>query len=168
MPAGSFERTGSPPPPVGEQGKDFTLDNGSVVHTDENGIPDYIEVPPEGDETTPESGQESGAEYGDVEPGQESAEDAAEVQANETLRTDAEVLGNRYLVSRTIKGAGNTLQWGKERIAAGWNNAKEQPGLLKDKFMHGLAKSSYDRRKAKLDEVAHLSDNHPLKNRRMR
>lgn len=173
MPAGSFERTGSPPPPVGEQSKDFTLDNGSVVHTDENGIPDYIEVPPEGDETTPESDQESGAEYDsteyeDVKPGRESAENAAEVQANETLRTDAEVLGNRYLVSRTIKGAGNTLQWGKERIAAGWNNAKEQPGLLKDKFMYGLAKSSYDRRKAKLDEVAHLSDNHPLKKFRMR
>ena len=58
----AFERTGSPPPPAGEQSKDFTLDNGSVVHTDENGIQDYIEVPPEGDETTPESGQESGAE----------------------------------------------------------------------------------------------------------
>ena len=121
-----------------------------------------------GDSTNPESGQESGTEYEGVEPGQESAEDAAEVQANETLRTDAEILGNRYLVSRTIQGAGNTLQWGKERIAAGWNNAKEQPGLLKDKFMYGLAKSSYDRRKAKLDEVAHLSDNHPLKKFRMR
>ena len=121
-----------------------------------------------GDSTNPESGQESGTEYEGVEPGQESAEDAAEVQANETLRTDAEILGNRYLVSRTIQGAGNTLQWGKERIAAGWNNAKEQPGLLKDKFMYGLAKSSYDRRKAKFDEVAHLSDNHPLKKRRMR
>ena len=121
-----------------------------------------------GDSTNPESGQESGAEYEGVEPGQESAEDAAEVQANETLRTDAEILGNRYLVSRTIQGAGNTLQWGKERIAAGWNNAKEQPGLLKDKFMYGLAKSSYDRRKAKFDEVTHLSDNHPLKKRRMR
>lgn len=168
MPARSLERTGSPPPPVGEQGKDFTLDNGSVVHTDENGITDYIEVPPEGDETTPESGQESGAEYGDVEPGQESAEDAAEVQANETLRTDAEILGNRYPVSQMIKGAGNTLQWGKERAAAAWNNAMEQPGLLMDKFMHGLAQSSYDRRKAKLDEVAHLSDNHPLKKFRMR
>ena len=168
MPARSLERTGSPPPPVGEQGKDFTLDNGSVVHTDENGIPDYIEVPPEGDETTPESGQESGTEYEGVEPGQESAEDAAEVQANETLRTDAEILGNRYPVSQMIKGAGNTLQWGKERAAAAWNNAMEQPGLLMDKFMHGLAQSSYDRRKAKLDEVAHLSDNHPLKKRRMR
>ena len=168
MPVGSFERTGSPPPPVGEQSKDFTLDNGSVVHTDENGIPDYIEVPPEGDETTPESGQESGAEYGDVEPGQESAEDAAEVQANETLRTDAEILGRRYPVSRMIRDAGNTLQWGKERAAAAWNNAMEQPGLLMDKFMHGLAQSSYDRRKAKLDEVAHLSDNHPLKKFRMR
>ncbi|MBB1566286.1 hypothetical protein HG431_000660 [Candidatus Saccharibacteria bacterium] len=164
----AFERTGSPPPPAGEQSKDFTLDNGSVVHTDENGIPDYIEVPPEGDETTPESGQESGAEYGDVEPGQESAEAAAEVQANETLRTDAEILGNRYPVSQMIKGAGNTLQWGKERAAAAWNNAMEQPGLLMDKFMHGLAQSSYDRRKAKLDEVAHLSDNHPLKKFRMR
>jgi len=121
-----------------------------------------------GDSTDPESGQESGAEYGDVEPGQESAENAAEVQANETLRTDAEILGRRYPVSRMIRDAGNTLQWGKERIAAGWNNAKEQPGLLKDKFMRGLAQSSYDRRKAKLDEVAHLSDNHPLKRRRMR
>lgn len=111
---------------------------------------------------------EAAAEYEGVEPGQESAEDAAEVQANETLRTDAEILGNRYLVSRTIAGAGNTLQWSKERAAAAWNNAKEQPGLLKDKFMYGLAKSSYDRRKAKFDEVAHLSDNHPLKKRRMR
>ena len=111
---------------------------------------------------------EAAAEYEGVKPGQESAEDAAEVQANETLRTDAEILGRRYPVSRMIRDAGNTLQWGKERIAAGWNNAKEQPGLLKDKFMHGLAQSSYDRRKAKLDEVAHLSDNHPLKRRRMR
>jgi hypothetical protein len=111
---------------------------------------------------------EAAAEYGDVEPGQESAEDAAEVQANETLRTDAEILGNRYPVSQMIKGAGNTLQWGKERAAAAWNNAMEQPGLLMDKFMHGLAQSSYDRRKAKLDEVAHLSDNHPLKKFRMR
>ena len=111
---------------------------------------------------------EAAAEYEGVEPGQESAEDAAEVQANETLRTDAEILGRRYPVSRMIRDAGNTLQWGKERIAAGWNNAKEQPGLLKDKFMYGLAKSSYDRRKAKFDEVAHLSDNHPLKKRRMR
>lgn len=111
---------------------------------------------------------EAAAEYEGVEPGQESAEDAAEVQANETLRTDAEILGKRYPVQQMIKGAGNTLQWGKERIAAGWNNAKERPGLLKDKFMHGLAQSSYDRRKAKLDEVAHLSDNHPLKKFRMR
>ena len=111
---------------------------------------------------------EAAAEYEGVEPGQESAENAAEVRANETLRTDAEILGRRYPVSRMIRDAGNTLQWGKERIAAGWNNAKEQPGLLKDKFMHSLAQSSYDRRKAKLDEVAHLSDNHPLKKRRMR
>ncbi len=111
---------------------------------------------------------EAAAEYEGVEPGRESAENAAEVQANEMLRTDAEILGRRYPVSRMIRDAGNTLQWGKERIAAGWNNAKEQPGLLMDKFMHGLAQSSYDRRKAKLDEVAHLSDNHPLKKRRMR
>lgn len=111
---------------------------------------------------------EAAAEYEGVEPGRESAEDAAEVQANETLRTDAEILGNRYPVSQMIKGAGNTLQWGKERAAAAWNNAMEQPGLLMDKFMHGLAQSSYDRRKAKLDEVAHLSDNHPLKKFRMR
>lgn len=41
---------------------------------------------------------EAAAEYEGVEPGQESAEDAAEVQANETLRTDAEILGNRYLL----------------------------------------------------------------------
>ncbi len=121
-----------------------------------------------GDSTNPESGQESGTEYEGVEPGQESAEDAAEVQANETLRTDAEILGRRYPVSRMIRDAGNTLQWGKERAAAAWNNAMEQPGLLMDKFMHGLAQSSYDRRKAKLDEVAHLSDNHPLKKFRMR
>ena len=108
------------------------------------------------------------AEYSGVEPGRESAEDAAEVQANKTLRTNAEILGKRYPVRRLVGETANTLQWGKERAVAAWNNTKEQPGLLKDKFMHGLAKSSYDRRKAKLDEVAHLSDNHPLKKRRMR
>lgn len=111
---------------------------------------------------------EAAAEYSGVEPGRESAEDAAEVQANKTLRTNAEILGKRYPVRRLVGETANTLQWGKERAVAAWNNTKEQPGLLKDKFMHGLAKSSYDRRKAKLDEVAHLSDNHPLKKRRMR
>ena len=172
MRAKSFERTasGNPeelPPIPEDQAKQLEKDIEEFTggtEFDESLRPNRES----GDSTNPESGQESGAEYEGVEPGQESAEDAAEVQANETLRTDAEVLGNRYLVSRTMRGAGNTLQWGKERIAAGWNNAKEQPGLLKDKFMHGLAKSSYDRRKAKLDEVAHLSDNHPLKKRRMR
>lgn len=111
---------------------------------------------------------EAAAEYSGVEPGRESAEDAAEVQANKTLRTNAEILGKRYPVRRLVGETANTLQWGKERAVAAWNNTKEQPGLLKDKFMHGLAKSSYDRRKAKLDEVAHLSDNHPLKKFRMR
>lgn len=111
---------------------------------------------------------EAAAEYSGVEPGRESAEDAVEVQANKTLRTNAEILGKRYPVRRLVGETANTLQWGKERAVAAWNNTKEQPGLLKDKFMHGLAKSSYDRRKAKLDEVAHLSDNHPLKKRRMR
>ena len=107
---------------------------------------------------------EAAAEYEGVKPGQESAGDAAEVQANETLRTDAEILGRRYPVSRMIRDAGNTLQWGKERIAAGWNNAKEQPGLLKDKFMYGLAKSSYDRRKAKFDELLISATTTRLKN----
>ncbi len=130
--------------------------------------PERTPLPENQAEQSGEDSEFTGNGYEEVEPGQESAEDAAEVQANETLRTDAEILGNRYPVSQMIKGAGNTLQWGKERIAAGWNNAKEQPGLLKDKFMHSLAQSSYDRRKAKLDEVAHLSDNHPLKKRRMR
>lgn len=111
---------------------------------------------------------EAAAEYSGVEPGRESAEDAAEVQANKTLRTNAEILGKRYPVRRLVGETANTLQWGKERAVAAWNNTKEQPGLLKDKFMYGLAKSSYDRRKAKFDEVAHLSDNHPLKKRRMR
>ncbi len=172
MRAKSFERTasGNPeelPPIPEDQAKQLEKDIEEFTggtEFDESLRPNRES----GDSTNPESGQESGAEYEDVEPGRESAENAAEVQANETLRTDAEILGRRYPVSRMIRDAGNTLQWGKERIAAGWNNAKEQPGLLKDKFMHGLAKSSYDRRKAKLDEVAHLSDNHPLKKRRMR
>lgn len=165
--AGGHEGTGWPPTQeeidkVIAQAEGFTREAAESEQSPTQGELDGVVA--EAEQIT----AEAAAEYEGVEPGQESAEDAAEVQANETLRTDAEILGNRYLVSRTIQGAGNTLQWGKERIAAGWNNAKEQPGLLKDKFMHGLAKSSYDRRKAKLDEVAHLSDNHPLKKRRMR
>ena len=60
-----------------------------------------------GDSTDPESGQESGAEYGDVKPGRESAENAAEVQANETLRTDQELLGRHYPVRQLVEKASN-------------------------------------------------------------
>ena len=163
MPARSLERTGSPPPPVGEQSKDFTLDNGSVVHTDENGIPDYIEVPPEGDETTPESGQESGAEYGDVEPGQESAEDAAEVQANETLRTDQELLGRHYPVRQLVEKASNARKGVIEYAQASVANMKDTPKLLARHLACRFAESSYNRRKKKAEAVAHLSPKNPLR-----
>ena len=114
MRAKSFERTasGNPeelPPIPEDQAKQLEKDIEEFTggtEFDESLRPNRES----GDSTNPESGQESGAEYEGVEPGQESAEDAAEVQANETLRTDAEVLGNRYLVSRTMRGAGNTLQ----------------------------------------------------------
>ena len=163
MPARSLERTGSPPPPVGEQSKDFTLDNGSVVHTDENGIPDYIEVPPEGDETTPESGQESGAEYGDVEPGQESAENAAEVQANETLRTDQELLGRHYPVRQLVEKASNARKGVIEYAQASVANMKDTPKLLARHLACRFAESSYNRRKKKAEAVAHLSPKNPLR-----
>ena len=163
MPARSLERTGSPPPPVGEQSKDFTLDNGSVVHTDENGIPDYIEVPPEGDETTPESGQESGAEYRDVEPGQESAENAAEVQANETLRTDQELLGRHYPVRQLVEKASNARKGVIEYAQASVANMKDTPKLLARHLACRFAESSYNRRKKKAEAVAHLSPKNPLR-----
>ena len=163
MPARSLERTGSPPPPVGEQSKDFTLDNGSVVHTDENGIPDYIEVPPEGDETTPESGQESGTEYEGVEPGQESAEDAAEVQANETLRTDQELLGRHYPVRQLVEKASNARKGVIEYAQASVANMKDTPKLLARHLACRFAESSYNRRKKKAEAVAHLSPKNPLR-----
>ena len=53
---------------------------------------------------------EAAAEYSGVEPGRESAEDAAEVQANKTLRTNAEILGKRYPVRRLV---GETARQGK-------------------------------------------------------
>lgn len=163
MPAGSFERTGSPPPPVGEQSKDFTLDNGSVVHTDENGIPDYIEVPPEGDETTTESGQESDTEYEDVKPGRESAENAAEVQANETLRTDQELLGRHYPVRQLVEKASNARKGVIEYAQASVANMKDTPKLLARHLACRFAESSYNRRKKKAEAVAHLSPKNPLR-----
>ena len=163
MPAGSFERTGSPPPPVGEQSKDFTLDNGSVVHTDENGIPDYIEVPPEGDETTTESGQESDTEYEDVKPGRESAENAAEVQANETLRTDQELLGRHYPVRQLVEKASNARKGIVEYAQASVANMKDTPRLLARHLACRFAESSYNRRKKKAEAVAHLSPKNPLR-----
>lgn len=163
MPAGSFERTGSPPPPVGEQSKDFTLDNGSVVHTDENGIPDYIEVPPEGDETTTESGQESDTEYEDVKPGRESAENAAEVQANETLRTDQELLGRHYPVRQLVEKASNARKGVIEYAQASVANMKDTPKLLARHLACRFAESSYNRRKKKAEAVAHLSLKNPLR-----
>jgi hypothetical protein len=130
--------------------------------------PERTPVPENQAEQSGEDSEFTGNGYEDVRSGQESAEDAAEVQANERLRTDAEILGKRYPVSQMIRGAGNNLQRGKERVAAAWNNAKDRPVLMKDKFMCNLAQSSYDRRKAKLEKVAHLSDNHPLKKFRMK
>ena len=78
-----------------------------------------------GDSTDPESGQESGAEYGDVEPGQESAENAAEIQANETLRTDQELLGRHYPVRQLVEKASNARKGVIEYAQASVANMKD-------------------------------------------
>lgn len=97
----------------------------------------------------------------------ESAENALEVQRNETLRTDAEILGNRYPIRQSIKAVGNRYEQAKDWSKAKWENAKDTPGLVAKSVAFKFAESSYNRRKAKLDEVAHLPDNHPLKKYRL-
>ena len=116
-----------------------------------------------GDSTDPESGQESGAEYGDVEPGQESAENAAEVQANETLRTDQELLGRHYPVRQLVEKASNARKGVIEYAQASVANMKDTPKLLARHIACRFAESSYNRRKEKAEAVAHLSPKNPLR-----
>ncbi|MFC2601832.1 MAG: hypothetical protein ACFNYO_01675 [Candidatus Saccharimonas sp.] len=116
-----------------------------------------------GDSTDPESGQESGAEYRDVEPGQESAENAAEVQANETLRTDQELLGRHYPVRQLVEKASNARKGIVEYAQASVANMKDTPRLLARHLACRFAESSYKRRKEKAEAVAHLSPKNPLR-----
>ena len=125
-------------------------------------------MPPEGDETTPESDQESGAEYDsteykDVKPGRESAENAAEVQANETLRTDQELLGRHYPVRQLVEKASNARKGVIEYAQASVANMKDTPKLLARHLACRFAESSYNRRKKKAEAVAHLSPKNPLR-----
>lgn len=116
-----------------------------------------------GDSTDPESGQESGAEYEDVKPGRESAENAAEVQANETLRTDQEFLGRHYPVRRLVEKASNARKGFVEYAQASVANMKDTPKLLARHLACRFAESSYNRRKKKAEAVAHLSPKNPLR-----
>ena len=116
-----------------------------------------------GDSTDPESGQESGAEYGDVKPGRESAENAAEVQANETLRTDQELLGRHYPVRQLVEKASNARKGVIEYAQASVANMKDTPRLLARHLACRFAESSYNRRKKKAEAVAHLSPKNPLR-----
>ena len=116
-----------------------------------------------GDSTNPESGQESGAEYEDVEPGRESAENAAEVQANETLRTDQEFLGRHYPVRQLVEKASNARKGVVEYAQASVANMKDTPRLLARHLACRFAESSYNRRKKKAEAVAHLSPKNPLR-----
>ena len=116
-----------------------------------------------GDSTDPESGQESDTEYGDVKPGRESAENAAEVQANETLRTDQELLGRHYPVRQLVEKASNARKGIVEYAQASVANMKDTPRLLARHLACRFAESSYKRRKEKAEAVAHLSPKNPLR-----
>ena len=116
-----------------------------------------------GDSTDPESGQESDTEYEDVKPGRESAENAAEVQANETLRTDQELLGRHYPVRQLVEKASNARKGVIEYAQASVANMKDTPKLLARHLACRFAESSYNRRKKKAEAVAHLSPKNPLR-----
>ena len=167
MRAKSFERTasGNPeelPPLPKDQAKQLEKDIEEFTggaEFDESLRPNRES----GDSTDPESGQESGAEYGDVEPGRESAENAAEVQANETLRTDQELLGRHYPVRQLVEKASNARKGVIEYAQASVANMKDTPKLLARHLACRFAESSYNRRKKKAEAVAHLSPKNPLR-----
>ena len=131
MPTRSPERTpvGNPeelPPLPEDQAKQLKKDMEEFTggtEFDESLRPNHES----GDNTNPESGQESGAEYEGVEPGQESAEDAAEVQASETLRTDQELLGRHYPVRQLVEKASNARKGVVEYAQASVANMKDTP-----------------------------------------
>lgn len=171
MPARSFERTAggslgstdSELPPLPEdQARELEEDLDAFAggtEFDESLRPNRES----GDSTDPESGQESGAEYGDVKPGRESAENAAEVQANETLRTDQELLGRHYPVRQLVEKASNARKGVIEYAQASVANMKDTPRLLARHLACRFAESSYNRRKKKAEAVAHLSPKNPLR-----
>ena len=106
---------------------------------------------------------EAAAEYEGVEPGRESAENAAEVQANETLRTDQELLGRHYPVRQLVEKASNARKGVVEYAQASVANMKDTPKLLARHLACRFAESSYNRRKKKAEAVAHLSPKNPLR-----
>ena len=167
MPTRSPERTpvGNPeelPPLPEDQAKQLKKDMEEFTggtEFDESLRPNHES----GDNTNPESGQESGAEYEGVEPGQESAEDAAEVQASETLRTDQELLGRHYPVRQLVEKASNARKGIVEYAQASVANMKDTPRLLARHLACRFAESSYNRRKEKAEAVAHLSPKNPLR-----
>lgn len=171
MPARSFERTagGSPgstdselPPLPEDQARELEEDLDAFAGGTE--FDESLRPNRESDDSTdPESGQESGAEYGDVKPGQESAENATEVQANETLRTDQELLGRHYPVRQLVEKASNARKGVVEYVQASVANMKDTPRLLARHLACRFAESSYNRRKKKAEAVAHLSPKNPLR-----
>jgi len=135
------------------------LNNASIENVDED--LDKLDAVEETDATTLEAEKEPAYLS-------ENVEDAAEVQRDETLRTDAEILGKHYPIRQLTEKAGNARMGAIEYTKASWENAKDTPGLIARHLAFKLAESSYNRRKNKVDQVAHLSDNHPLKRFRMK
>lgn len=135
------------------------LNNASIENVDED--LDKLDTVEETDATTLEAEKEPAYLS-------ENVEDAAEVQGDETLRTDAEILGKHYPIRQLTEKAGNARMGAIEYTKANWENAKDTPGLIARHLAFKLAESSYNRRKNKVDQVAHLSDNHPLKRFRMK
>jgi hypothetical protein len=89
-------------------------------------------------------------------------------QEQEIRYQDVELLGKRYSVQRVIhENSVQYLQKKQESMVAKYHNALDTPGKWAREFSHSLAESKANRKQAKYDEVAHLSDTNLLKQRRL-
>jgi hypothetical protein len=101
-------------------------------------------------------------------PGELTTPEATSPANNETLYTDAEILGKHYPVRQMIREIGNQRVHAIESFTARLQNMRDTPAKLRLGLVLSMAQRRVARKQAKLDAVNHLSDRHILKRRRLK
>lgn len=109
----------------------------------------------------------------DTEAGRPTTEEQDQVDAinerpdAETLYKDAEILGKRYPVRRSIQEIGNRRAQAIESVQASWKNTLATPKKMRLGIAQSFAESRLSRAQARYDALSELPDTSWLKKRRL-